>query len=160
MNQNDRYAPFRPELTAEQRERIEKSDKPGKEYGRIAAEEAKKQFALLKNPEGKTVVLPDDPDICLRFPGIDPRGVYSTIDMRFKSRMHRLDAVLNLREARDGAGQVRCTFPRAGTVTLRYADGDTPLTPDLRMVQRLNRNTCTDGANAKFYEGRCTITVS
>jgi hypothetical protein len=65
-----------------------------------------------------------------------------------------------LREARDGAGQVRCTFPRAGTVTLRYADGDTPLTPDLRMVQRLNRNSCTDGANAKFYEGRCTITVS
>ena len=100
MEQNDRYAPFRPEMTAQQRERIEKSEKPAKEYGRIAVEEAKKQFALLKNAEGKTVVLPDEPDICLRFPGVDPRGVYSSVDMRFKSRMQRLDAVLNLREER------------------------------------------------------------
>ena len=100
MDQNDRYAPFRPVLTAQQRERIEASEKPAKEYGRIAVEEAKKQLALLKNAEGKTVVLPDEPDICLRFPGVDPRGVYSAVDMRFKSRMQRLDAVLNLREER------------------------------------------------------------
>ena len=100
MDQNDRYAPFRPVLTAQQRERIEASEKPAKEYGSIAVEEAKKQLALLKNAEGKTVVLPDEPDICLRFPGVDPRGVYSAVDMRFKSRMQRLDAVLNLREER------------------------------------------------------------
>ena len=54
----------------------------------------------MKNADGKTVVLPDDPDICLRFPGVDPRGVYSAVDMRFKSRIQRLDAVLNLREER------------------------------------------------------------
>ena len=100
MNPDDRYAPFRPELTAQQKERIEKSEKPLKEYGRIAVEEAKKQFALLKNAGGKTVVLPDDPDICLRFPGVDPRGVYCAVDMRFKRRIQRLDAVLNLREER------------------------------------------------------------
>ncbi len=98
MRENDRYAPFRPELTAQQRERIEQSEKPTKEYGRIAIEEAKKQFALLKNAEGKTVILPDEPEICLRIPGIDPKGVYSIIDMRFKQRTQRLDAVLNLRE--------------------------------------------------------------
>ena len=98
MRQNDPYAPFRPALTAEQREQIEQSEKPVKEYRRIAIEEAKKQFALLKNAEGKTVILPDDPEICLRIPGVDPRGVYSIIDMRLKSRTQRVDAVLNLRE--------------------------------------------------------------
>lgn len=65
-----------------------------------------------------------------------------------------------LRVAKEGAGRLRCTFPRAGTVTLRYADGDGALDPDLRLVQRLNRNSCTDGVNARFYEGRCTITLS
>ena len=100
MKQNDQYAPFRPELTQLQKARIEKAEKPEKEYRDIAIEEAKKQFAHLKNPEGKTIILPDDPEICLRVPGVDPRGVYSIIDMRFKSRTQRLDAVLNLREER------------------------------------------------------------
>ena len=100
MKQNDRYAPYRPVLTAQQRAKIEASEKPAKEYRHFAVEEAKKQLALLKNAEGKMIVLPDEPEICLRFPGVDPRGVYSSIDMRFKSRMQRLDAVLNLREER------------------------------------------------------------
>ena len=100
MKQNDRYAPYRPELTAQQRAQIEASEKPAKEYRHFAVEEAKKQLALLKNAEGKMIALPDEPEICLRFPGVDPRGVYSSIDMRFKSRMQRLDAVLNLREER------------------------------------------------------------
>ena len=100
MKQNDRYAPYRPVLTAQQRAQIEASEKPVKEYRHFAVEEAKKQLALLKNAEGKMIALPDEPEICLRFPGIDPRGVYSSIDMRFKSRMQRLDAVLNLREER------------------------------------------------------------
>ena len=65
-----------------------------------------------------------------------------------------------LRMAKEGAGQVRCTFPHAGTVTLRYADGDGALYPDLRLVQRLDRNPCTDGVNVRFYDGRCTITLS
>ena len=98
MKQNEQYAPYRPELTAMQEERIRSSEDPAKEYRHIAIEEAKKQFALLKTADGKTVILPDEPDICLRFPGIDPRGVYSVIDMRFKSRTQRLNAVLNLRE--------------------------------------------------------------
>lgn len=98
MNQNDRYAPLRPELTDQMREQIEKSEKPIREYERLAIKEAKRQFALLKNSDGKNVVLPDEEDICLRFPGVDPRGQYSVIDMRFKSRTQRLDAVLNLRE--------------------------------------------------------------
>ena len=100
MKQNDRYAPYRPVLTAQQRAQIEASEKPAKEYRHFAVEEAKKQLALLKNAEGKMIALPDEPEICLRFPGVDPRGVYSSIDMRFKSRMQRLDAVLNLREER------------------------------------------------------------
>lgn len=98
MRQNDRYAPFRPPLTAEQRERIERSEKPAEEYRRIAVEEAKKQLALVNDADGKKVILPDDPDICLRLPGVDPRGEYSIIDFRFKARTMRLDAVLNLRE--------------------------------------------------------------
>ena len=98
MKQNDYYANFRPELTEAQRRQIEQSEKPAKEYKRIAIEAAKKQLEYLKNAEGKTVVFPDEPDICLRFPGVDPRGQYSAMDMRFKSRAQQLDAVLNLRE--------------------------------------------------------------
>jgi hypothetical protein len=64
-----------------------------------------------------------------------------------------------LRGAKDGEGTLRCTFPRPGTVVLRYAVQGEALKPDLRMVQRLNRNPCTDGVNAKSYEGRCVITV-
>lgn len=64
-----------------------------------------------------------------------------------------------LRAAGDGAGTLRCAFPRPGTVALRYEDPNGAPEPDLRMVQRLNRNPCTDGVNAKFYEGRCIITV-
>ncbi len=86
MTTNDRYAPFRSKLSAEQRQQIENSEKPVQEYGRIAVEEAKKQLALLKDADGKPVILPDDPGICLRFPGIDPKGEYSVIDMRFKKR--------------------------------------------------------------------------
>ena len=98
MNQNERYAPYRPELTAAQKKQIEASEDPAKEYRHIAVEEAKRQFSLLKTADGKTVILPDEPDICLRFPGVDPWGVYSVIDMRFKSRTQRLNAALNLRE--------------------------------------------------------------
>ncbi|MBQ4384044.1 MAG: hypothetical protein II795_06155 [Firmicutes bacterium] len=100
MRQNDPYASFRPALTAEQKERIEKAEKPAEEYRRIAIEEARKQLAILTDADGKKVILPDDPDICLRFPGVDPKGQYSIIDMYFVDRTMRLNAVLNLREER------------------------------------------------------------
>lgn len=98
MQRNDQYAPFRPELTAEQQSRIERSKNPTEEYGRIAIEEANRQLALMENTAGSKNALPDDPEICLRFPGIDPRGEYSAIDMKLKGRTQRIDAVLNLRE--------------------------------------------------------------
>ena len=100
MRLNDMYAPFRPALTAEQKERIERSERPAEEYRRIAIEEAKKQLSLLTDADGKKIILPDDPEICLRFPGVDPRGQYSIIDMRFVDRTMRMNAVLNLREER------------------------------------------------------------
>ena len=65
-----------------------------------------------------------------------------------------------LQATKAGAGQLQCVFPRSGTVILRYRDQDGALSPDLRMVRRLNRNSFTEGVEAKFYEGRCTITVS
>ena len=64
-----------------------------------------------------------------------------------------------LRAAKGGAGVLQCAFPRSGTVMLRYEDRDGATPPDLRMVRRLNRNSCTDDVNVKFYEGRCVITV-
>lgn len=64
-----------------------------------------------------------------------------------------------VRDAKDGAGLLRCAFPRPGTVTLQYRDRSGPLKPDLRLVRRLSRHLCTDGMSAAFYEGRCVITV-
>ena len=86
------------------------------------------------------------------------QGVPTALRLRAAVLVEELFSAL--RAAKDGAGLLRCTFPRPGTVVLRYSDRDEALKPDLRMVQRLNRNPCTDGVNAKFYEGRCIITVS
>lgn len=98
MERNDPYAPFRPALTPELQARIKWSKNPTEEYGRVAIEEANRQLALLENtPQGENA-LPDDPDACLRYPGVDPRGQYSVLDMKAKGRTQRIDAVLNLRE--------------------------------------------------------------
>ena len=98
MQQYQQYAPFRPELTAEQKERVQRAKNPMEEYGRIAIEEANRQLALAENNAEGQNALPDEEDICLRFPGVDPRGQYSTLDMSIKQRTQRLDAVLNLRD--------------------------------------------------------------
>lgn len=98
MKQFEQYAPFRPKLTAEQRERVERSKNPAEEYGRIALEEAKRQLAVAENSDEAHNALPDDPDVCLRFPSIDPRGQYSAIDMKLRRRTQVIDSVLNLRE--------------------------------------------------------------
>ena len=49
MSGNQKYAPFRPALTPEQRERVRKAKDPMEEYGGIAIEEAGRQLALLEN---------------------------------------------------------------------------------------------------------------
>lgn len=64
-----------------------------------------------------------------------------------------------VRDAKGGAGLLRCAFPRPGTVTLQYRDRSGPLKPDLRLAQRLSRCLRTGGVSAVFYEGRCIITV-
>ncbi len=52
-------------------------------------------------------IMPLDPQVSLRYPGIDPAGKYSIIDMDFAYRMARIQAVLQIRDV-----QVR-----------RYAEG-------------------------------------
>lgn len=99
MERNDQYAPFRPELTAELQARIRGAKNPTEEYGRVAIEEANRQLALLENNAQGQNALPDDPDIGLRFPGVDPRGQYSILDVKVKGRTQRIDAVLNLRDS-------------------------------------------------------------
>ena len=98
MNRNEQYAPFRTPLTEEQKELIRRAEKPEEVYARIAVEEANRQLALLSNTGAVQNALPDVPDICLHYPGVDPRGVYSVIDMKLKFRTQRIYSVLSLRE--------------------------------------------------------------
>lgn len=80
--------------------------------------------------------------------------------LRLRAAVLAKELFAALRSAGDGAGFLRRTFPRPGTILLQYGDKNGALAPDLRAVQRLNRNSCTDGVNARFYEGRCVISVS
>ena len=98
MQRNQKYAPFRSELTAEQSARINRAKNPMVEYGRIAIEEATKQLALAENTAAGQNALPDEEDICLRFPGVDPRGEYSGLDMALKQRTQAIDSALELRD--------------------------------------------------------------
>ena len=79
--------------------------------------------------------------------------------LRLRAAMLVEELFSAVREAKDGAGLLRCSFPRAGTVMLQYRDRGGALKPDLGTVQRLNRLPCTEGVNARFSEGRCIITV-
>ena len=98
MQRNQQYAPFRPELTEEQKERVKRAKNPMEEYGKLAIEEANRQLALAENNAAGQNALPDEEDICLRFPGVDPRGQYSALDMALKQRTQKIDSVLNLRD--------------------------------------------------------------
>ncbi len=74
----------------------------------IAQEQAKKQFERwpaellrgekprrrLPGQEIPTVALPEDGEVSLRFPGIDPLGKYSIIEMKFAQREAAVEAVL------------------------------------------------------------------
>lgn len=56
----------------------------------------------------KSDALPADPEIVVRFPGVDPRGKYSPLDMRFAQRMDRITSTLALRgeDVRDRFGDL------------------------------------------------------
>lgn len=56
----------------------------------IAMDRAQAQFAGYPP-------MPEDPDVAVRFPGVDPVGKYSVIDMKFAQRQAALDAVLQTR---------------------------------------------------------------
>ena len=79
--------------------------------------------------------------------------------LRLRAAMLTEELFDALREAKGGEGMLRCTFPAPRTMVLQYRDEDGPLEPDLRMVQRLSRNPCTEGVSVSFREGRCTITA-
>ena len=117
MSGNQKYAPFRPALTPEQRERVRKAKDPMEEYGGIAIEEAGRQLALLENTAAGQNALPDDPEICHRFPNVDPRGQYSPIDMRLKQRTQAIDSALNLRDG-SAREQVRGILTNAAVTEL------------------------------------------
>ena len=69
------------------------------EYCAIAMETARAQLAGAQNAFGRGAknALPESVDIGDRFPGVDPRGKYSSIDMRFAQRRAVIDAALQAR---------------------------------------------------------------
>ncbi len=79
--------------------------------------------------------------------------------LRLRAAMLTEELFDALREAKGGEGMLRCSFPAPRTMVLQYRDGEGALEPDLRMVQRLGRNPCTEGVSVSFREGRCTITA-
>lgn len=62
--------------------------------------------------------MPEDLDVAIRFPGVDPKGKYSVIDMKFAQRISVIEATLESRspEVKAYAGQLlgRCTDRRGG----------------------------------------------
>ena len=122
MQRNQKYASFRSELTAEQSARVNRAKNPMVEYGRIAIEEATKQLALAENTAAGQNALPDEEDICLRFPGVDPRGEYSGLDMALKQRTQVIDSALEQREAARRVvqpGEASVFFPDFDNVLLQ-----------------------------------------
>ena len=98
MRRNQQYAAYRPPLTEEQKSRVSRAENPVKEYGRIAVEEAKKQLSVAVNADGAYNALPEGEDVCLRIPGIDPRGQYSILSMKVSRRSRVIESTLPLRE--------------------------------------------------------------
>lgn len=70
--------------------------------------------------------MPEDLDVAIRFPGVDPKGKYSVIDMKFAQRISVIEAALESRspEVRAYAGELlgKCTDRRGGgTFYTEYA---------------------------------------
>lgn len=109
MPKYDAYEAYREPLTEEELERIAQAEREEKEKGpaesaagvaalspaaavhvEIALERAEKQF------EGWPV-LPEDSSVAEGFPGVDPEGKYSVIDMSFARRKAQIEANLESR---------------------------------------------------------------
>lgn len=60
----------------------------------IAMNRAQAQF---QDFDRQQLVMPEDPDVGIRFPGVDPVGKYSVIDMKFAQRETNLRAALESR---------------------------------------------------------------
>lgn len=101
------------------------------EYCAIAMEMAQAQLAGAENAVGRGPknALPEDADIGDRFPGVDPRGKYSTIDMRFAQRRAVIDAALQAR------GPAALENVRAISSTAKFRD----LAVQVEMVSRQHR---------------------
>ena len=90
---HDEYAKYRPSLTQEQETLLEgagSAQKKRKLYEELALHEAREQLRSAEN-------LPEDESVCIRFPGVDPRGKFSIIDMKLAQRREIIHAVLRAR---------------------------------------------------------------
>ena len=111
MSLFDRYALFQnPNLTPAEQAALNAAPDRTAGHITIALDRAAVQF------EGKPV-LPENPDVGIRFPGIDPMGKYSVIDMRFAQREAVIRGALESRspEVREYAlGLLKKCYDRVG----------------------------------------------
>ncbi len=95
-------------LTASQRQRLAAAtdvEKLRKAYVEISHELAESQFGAMgldnvwdaSGTKVRADALPEDQEVAIRFPGVDPRGRYSALDMRAAERLARIDSTLKLR---------------------------------------------------------------
>ncbi len=95
-------------LTETQRKRLETAanvEELRRAYVDISLELAEQQIVGLglenewdeSGVQVRSDALPLDQEVSIRFPGVDPRGHYSPLDMRIAERMDRIDSTLALR---------------------------------------------------------------
>lgn len=102
MRDHEQYAPYRPPLTEEQKDLIRRAENPREAYGRIALNEAKQQLSVAMNSSDGKNAMPEDAEVCFRFPSVDPMGQYSIIEMKVSRRMQNIEAALQLRDGAVG----------------------------------------------------------
>lgn len=87
----DLYSEYRdPQLTPAEQQLLDGSLPSSSAHIAIAMARAEAQFRGYPP-------MPEDSDVSIRFPGVDPVGKYSVIDMKFAQRHSRVDACLQLR---------------------------------------------------------------
>ena len=97
---HDEYAKYRPALTREQETLLESALSVGEKrklYEEFALHEAREQLRSAED-------LPEDESVCIRFPGVDPRGKFSIIDMKLAQRRETIRATLCARSPEVRAG--------------------------------------------------------
>ena len=90
---HDEYAKYRPALTQEQETLLSASgsaEEKRKLYMDFALQEARGQLRHIGE-------LPEDESVCVRFPGVDPRGKFCIIDMKLAQRKETVRAALRAR---------------------------------------------------------------